>query len=345
MATIADFQLTRNSFNIADIEPEAFGVEPTAANPSAKAGEVLPERVKPQIRQTKSHPNDIFRFTKEAINVREKKTQAEEMTDMMARDLCLAQDEAQEKGEKLRQKEAELSRCKAELQGWRKEARNLSLQILEEKHQIMQLEFALSEQASEVPTNISSAAESDGDKWQVLLQDKQLEFDAKLAEMEDRLSLQLLREQEQQRLAQAKLRETEERLQADASQAEEMHRIAEALLRSAKEQVESQMREAEERSGIQIAELLKSVQEAEVALQAFTNRMDVKTDQENLVKRIGVLEAEMQDQRQRYDWFKRNSERLLKDMKATQASKKALEQSEEALKRQLDKLDSQVVEL
>ncbi|MCJ1266329.1 hypothetical protein MMC22_006212 [Lobaria immixta] len=108
---------------------------------------------------------------------------------------------------------------------------------------------------------------------------------------------------------------------------------------------DDELREANERAGIQIAELQKRAQEAESSLQEHTSRMEVEMDQENLLKRIHSLEAEVQDQRKACGWFKKNSERLSREIKETQASRTVLEQSEYAVKRQLAELKSQVTAL
>jgi len=214
------------------------------------------------------------------------------------------------------------------------------------RKQATQLKSTISEKDAELTTKVSLAAGAAYDKWQATIRDKQLQFETTLREIEERLNAQLTQEQELRRVAEASLHDTREKMGTNSSQEQELQRVAEASLRSTKEEYEARLREADERAGFQIAEMQKRAQEAEASLQEHTSRVqEVGMDQENLLKRIHGLESEVQDQRKGCDWFKKNSERLSREIKETEAARRVLEQSEYAVKRQVADLKSQVTAL
>jgi len=173
------------------------------------------------------------------------------------------------------------------------------------------------------------------------VQDKQLQFEIKLKEAEERMA----QEHAVRRGAEATLLSMREELEAHSRQEQELRRTVDASLQSTKEQYEAKLREADERANALNVVLQERAQEAEALMQEHANRMAVEVDHEHLLRRIRSLEAEMQEQRQRCDWFKRNSERLSREIKDRQAAAKALEQSEYVLKRQADDLRAQVAGL
>ena len=162
------------------------------------------------------------------------------------------------------------------------------------------------------------------------------------------LSVQLQEEQELHRVAKATLHDTQGRMSPNGIQEQELQQILDVSLRSTKEEYEANMREAEGRTGLQIAELQKRTQEAETSLQEHLSRpQEVRTNQQEnlLLQRIQGLESEVQDQRKRCDWFKKNSERLSREVKETQATRRAVEQSEYVARRQVADLNSQIAAL
>lgn len=173
--------------------------------------------------------------------------------------------------------------------------------------------------------------------------DKQIQLETTYKENEERLKAQLTQEQDLRRAAEAKVHDTREKMGKNSSQEQELRHAAEATLRITKEEYEVKLREAGERAGVQLAEMQKRAQGAETSLQEHTARVqEVGVDQENLMKRVQGLEAEVQDQRKSCAWFKKNSERLSRDIKAADAARRQLEQSDHAAKRQVTDLKSQV---
>ena len=129
----------------------------------------------------------------------------------------------------------------------------------------------------------------------------------------------------------------------NSSQEQELRHAAEASLRITKEEYEAKLREADQRAVVQLSEMQKRALGAETSLQEHTARVqEVGVDQENMVRRVQGLEAEVQDQRKSCAWFKKNSERLSRDIKAADAARRQLEQSDYAAKRQVADLKSQV---
>ena len=174
-------------------------------------------------------------------------------------------------------------------------------------------------------------------------QDTQLRMETSYKENEDRLKAQLAQEQELRRAAEAKFYDTREKMGKSSREEQELRHAAEASLRITKEEYEVKLREANERAGIQVAEMQKRAQEAETSLQEHTARVqEAGTDHENLTRRVHGLESEVEDQRKTCAWFKKNSERLSRDIKETEAARRQLVQSEYAMKRQVADLKSQV---
>jgi len=411
MMTSKNSLSSQGSSDMPDLDSGALGLQTSVANDINLAGKMsatMAERVKPPLPAKKSHLNDLIRLKNELDEIHKQKEQAEEMTDLVVRDLSLAQDEVHEKDDQLRRKESELRKCEEELKNWREKVQSLSMEVQEEKRlaaeikksnrmlkvaitsktenesqkeeelsrlrnqvadltaslaekeaqkkpapvelanlrrQVTQLKSILNEKDAEMTEKVSLAAGATHDKWQATMQEKQLQFETKLKENEERMSAQLAQEQELRRVTEATLHEMTEKLTTNSSQEQELRRVAESSLQSTKEQFEAKLREATERAGVQIAELQKRALEAEASLQEHTNRMEVQVDHEPLLQRISSLEAEVQNERQRCDWFKKNSEKLSRKIKETQAAWRVLEQSECVLKRQLDDLKSQVMPL
>ena len=172
--------------------------------------------------------------------------------------------------------------------------------------------------------------------------DEQLQLETSYKQAEERLREQLVQEQELRRAAEA----TTEKLGKSSSQEQELRQAVETSLRITKEEYERKLRAAAEHAGAQLTEMQTRAQEAEASLQEHaTLAQEVGLDQENLTRRIQGLESEVQDQRQSCSWFKKNSERLSRDIKEAEAARRQLEQSEYAVKRQVADLKSQVAAL
>jgi len=327
-----------------------------------------------------------------SIELQEEKRQAAELKNSMQEAAVISKvgDESQEEDlTQLRENFEQLAILLTE-----KESQNKAAALRNEKdgvdlrRQITQLKETLDQKDAELAAKVSSAAVADYDKWSATLQEKQLQFETKLKEIEEHLaqeqelrrvaeaSLPSMDEQFEARLREAvqdkqlqfesKLKEAEEQmaqeyalrrraettllsveeeLQANSRQEQELRRVSEASLQSTKEQYETKLREADERANILNVALQKHAQEAEALLQEQANRKAVEEDHEHLQQRIRHLEAEMQDQRKRCEWFKGNSERLSREIKDRQDFAKTLEQSEYILKRQADDLRIQVAGL
>ena len=173
--------------------------------------------------------------------------------------------------------------------------------------------------------------------------DKQLQLETTYKANEERLQAQLIQEQDLRRAAEAKFHDTQDKMGKSSNQEQELRHAAEASLRITREGYETKLREADERAVVQLAEMQKRALGAETSLQEHTARVqEVGLDQENLTRRIQGLESEVQDQRQSCAWFKKNSERLSRDIKDAEAARRQMDQSEYAVRRQVADLKSQV---
>ncbi|KAL8673303.1 MAG: hypothetical protein Q9168_002265 [Polycauliona sp. 1 TL-2023] len=204
-------------------------------------------------------------------------------------------------------------------------------------------------------------------------QNQQSRFETTLRETEDRLNAQVAQEQElrrtaeaallatreeirtaspnqahpqtQQRMLETTLKETQDRLQAQLAQAEQHRRTAE----------ESVNHHHQERHLRQVADAtLRTTQEAHArelsertaAGATFQTRIqEAETQTEDLVQQIHALESQIQDQRKACDYFKKNSERLSREVKDTDAARRALEQAEYVARRQAADSKAQVATL
>ena len=173
--------------------------------------------------------------------------------------------------------------------------------------------------------------------------DQQLQLETTYKANEERLKAQLTQEQDLRRAAEAKFHDTRDQMGKSTNQEQELRHAAEASLRIAKEEYEAKFREADQRAVAQLAEMQKRALGAETSLQEHTARVQaVGLDTENLTRRIQGLESEVQSQRTSCAWFKKNSERLSRDIKDAEAARRQMEQSEYAVKRQVADLKSQV---
>ncbi|KAI4185116.1 MAG: hypothetical protein L6R41_004323 [Letrouitia leprolyta] len=177
-------------------------------------------------------------------------------------------------------------------------------------------------------------------------QDQQLQFETTLRELEQRLQAQLAQEQEQRRIAEETLHAAQEKMNMldtqSCQQEQQLRQAAEASLRAAQEALQTQSRETSERT----ATLQKRAQDAEASLQEHANRVKEATIyHEELLRRTHDLETEAQNQRKACEYFKRNSERLSREIKEADAARRLLEQSEYTGKRQVADLRAQVATL
>lgn len=362
------FLPSRNSSDPADLDPRTPALETAAVDNINSAGEMsatMANRpLKPQVPPQKTHLDEVYRLTKELDEIREEREQAENMIDMMGQDLSIAQEEVWKKGDELGRKEEELLKCEKELQNWRQKAQILSIEVQEQKRLAVEIEQSTKTQEVAVASNIDDQSRM---KEELLrLRDQVASLTASLAtkEIEKKGGLQsekeLMRLREQIEQLTASHTETESRMKVGESQAmkdvidlrqqithlefnlhEKEVELSSARI-SWRAGAEAKVRGNDERAGIQWQ---KRGEKAKASLPELTKRMHVDINQEHLLQRIHSLEAEVQDQRKSCDWFRRNSERLSKEIKETRASRKVLERSEYAAKGQLVDLQSQVTAL
>jgi chromosome segregation ATPase len=281
---------------------------------------------------------------KDLEEMRQEKIDAEEMTALMAQDLCSAQEKAQEKGEQLNKKEIELRKCEEDLDRVSREAKDLkaslvalesqgkpvAAELVDLREQVKQLTSTLHQKDIELASAVSSVSSvtvSADEKLNVAIQAKLFEFDTKLRENEENMRVQLAHEQEQRRVAESKLLGFMEKMTTSSSQEHELRRAAEAELQSTTKRFEAQLKETVKRADTQIAEL--------------QNRMEIQVDHEPLLERISSLEAEILDTRKRYQFFLKNNENLSRNLKDSQADVRRLEESVYLLQRRLNELNSQ----
>ena len=346
---------SRDPSNIPDPDPGTIGLEIADTNSTLSAVDksaAMAERTfRPQPPPKRAHIEEILRLKKELEDTRVEKEEAEEMTMNMCQDLQLAQEETEKKTVELSRREADHRKCEEELQHWRQKAQRLSVEISEERRMVAAMKQSLETQDAVVssPTNNQLGNEEELSK----LRKQVVQLTATLSvkdnhmnsvnENEARLEAQLAQEQELRRVAETTLQATKQKMTSTSSREQELRHAAESSLRIAKEEYEIKSREADERTVLQIAEMQKRAQDAEASLQEHTK--EVGGDREQLLQHIHSLESELQDQRKSHDFFKKNSERLSREIRDIQAARKALEQSEHAATRQVADLKSQVAAL
>lgn len=214
----------------------------------------------------------------------------------------------------------------------------LSAQLAQEQKLRRTAEATLQETREEMLTNPHPVQDQ--------TRDQQLLLETTYKENEERLKAQLTQEQNLRRALEAEFNDTREKMGKNSSQEQELRDAAEASLRNTKEEYEKKLREADERAGAQLTAMQKRAQEAETSLHEHATRVqEVGIDQESLTRRIQGLESEVQDQRSSCAWFKKNSERLSREIKEAEAARRQLEQSEYAVKRQVADLKSQITVL
>lgn len=301
------------------------------------------QRSKPNIPQKKTHVDEMFRLKRELEDAIRARDEAVEMKDMMAEDLLTAQEEVQEKEEELR-------KTSEEVWAWRDKAEKLSNQVKEQKtgqslkrteaiststrefnakreaeliqmrQQIEQLTSALTEKDTQLIEKASLATGAE-DQLQSSIREAQLHFESELKQMEDQMRAQLTEEQ--------KLRQA-----------------AEADLKSTKGHYESKLRETEQLASTQIEDEKKKSQSIESALNEQMNRMEIdSTNQQQHEQLIATYKAEIRDQRQRCNQFRRTSERLTTQIKQAVEAKRDLEHSSQEMRQRIEDMKSQITGL
>ncbi|KAL8834148.1 MAG: hypothetical protein Q9170_003895 [Blastenia crenularia] len=168
------------------------------------------------------------------------------------------------------------------------------------------------------------------------MQNQQLRLETTLRETEERLQAQISQAQEQRRVAEETVHAARVKLDAQSGQQEQDQSLRHAAETSLRTTYEAQLRE----SSALTASLQNRLQDAEASLHSQSN--NTTTQQENLLRRVGELESGVQDQRKACDYFKKNSERLSREIKEADAARRILEQSEYVAKRQVADLKAQV---
>ena len=421
---------SRISSNIPDLDSGGFGLESSGMYETAASEQpsvIMVKRERPQIPPKKTHLDEVLCLQKQLKDMRDEKERAEEETDMMAQDLCVAQDEAQEKDDELQRKETKLQDYEVQLKTWREKAQSLSVEVQEAKElavkfetkynmqetcvtsnrenelqkeeeivqlrnqvedltekesekqaaaahaerefvtlrsQIIQLKATLEEKATELKSKDTAVATVDAEKLQAALQEKQLQSETKLKEIEDRLTSELKQQQElrraaeaelqvvmgkltiesnekleQSRAVEAELRRTKEQFEANISEGEGFQRTAAAMLQSTKDQYEAKLRASAKHAAIEIEALKQRAQTAEASLHEQSKRKEVDGAQDQLV---GSLLAENDEQQRLAKYFASQNERLSREIKEMRAARRAMEQAEFEIKRQLDDYKAQV---
>ena len=277
MMTANNFRPSGVSSDTPSLDSGAFGLEtatPNDINFTPAMSSIIPEQKKPQVPQKRANLDELFRLRKELIDLREEKEQAEEMSEMMGQDLFRAEEEVAAKGDELKRKEAKLLDYEEQVKTWRERAQSLTLEVQEAnrviaetkqasdiremaisskaessmqkeqellnlQEQVTQLKATLDEKDAELTDKIALAAGKAYDKWQAVLKDKQLEFDSKLKESEERATADLSQQQELRREAEEALRDLSEQLDTNANQEQELRRSAEASLHDVRRELQT----------------------------------------------------------------------------------------------------------
>jgi YD repeat-containing protein len=317
-------------------------------SPSKMPSQVILQRPKPNIPQKKARVDEVFRLKKEIEEMRTARDEAVDTRDMMAEDLLTAHEKVQEIEDKLGEKSREV-------RTWREKAEKLSNEIMEEKRLAAETKQSLKRMEKMSTSTRGVEVRREEEQMQLRQQIEQLtaalaEKDSQLIEKasvatgsEDQLQSSL---QEAQLRFESGLREAEDRWRSLLAEEEKLRRAAEGDLRSMKDYYESRLKETEQRANSQIEEQQKRVHASETALQEQMNRMEVdSTSQQQLQRLIATHEAEMNEQRQRCNQFKRMSERLTAQIKQAAASKTNLEQTGHVMRHRIEDMKSEIAAL
>ena len=343
-----------------DIIPAGDISSAVSEQPTKRMGSNMPvQSVRSPWPPRNAHPDEVIRLRRELEKLREEQGQAEEMVYLMGEDLQRTQEEVEEKDDELRRREAELLKCREELRNWRQNAQNLSNEIQEEKRlaadKVANLTTSLAtkdEERREAKLKGEEELSSLRRQVEQLTADKEAQTQSigsqsttELVDLRKQVTQlkSTISEKDAELTKKAAVAADSLQMGENTNQEQELRHAAEASLRTTKEEYEVKLREADQRAGVQLAEMQKRAQAAENSLQEHTSRVqDVGSDQDKLQKRIHGLESELQDQRKCCAWFKRNSERLSREIKEAEAARRQMEQSEYAVKRQVADLKSQV---
>lgn len=302
-------------------------------------------RAKPSVPQKKTHIEEMLRLRKEVEEMRDARDQAFGERDAMADDLLKAQEDFEEKDEAL-------SKMSREVWTWREKAEKLSNDLADERRLLAQGRRALVEGNA----SHSGTREANGRNEAELTQQVQ-QLTAALAESKALLSAktsavstpeidQQASMQEAQRQFQAQLAQVEDRWRSQGVEQQKLLKAAEGSLHDTREYYENKLRDVELQARSHIEEQQRRLQEIEVSLQGRSQEMEVDSGGNEELERLRRLAAEQEgrinDQRQCAEQFKRMSERLTTQVKQANLAKRGLEQSEQAMRQQVEDMKSQV---
>jgi chromosome segregation ATPase len=288
-------------------------VEQTTS-PTKMAAPSVPSRAKPNIPQKKNHIDELFRLRRDledAINARD---DAVEMKDMMAEDLLTAQEEVQERDD--------------EVKRWREKAEKFQNQVKELRTRQTLRAGGASSPSLGGANNAKLEAEN-----------------RQLRQQVDQLTVELAQKDTQ--LVNASVSTNmESMLRNQLAEEQKLREAAEADLKNTQDHYELRLKEAERLANTQIEAEKQRAQATENALNEQMNRMDIdSTSQQQNQQQIATYEAEIRDQRQRCNQFKKTSERLTTQVKQAVDAKRDLERSDQEMRHTIEDLKSEIAAL
>lgn len=308
-------------------------------------------RAKPSIPQKKDHVDEVLRLRKELKEVKEARDQAYGERNAMEDDMLKIHEDLEKKDE-------ELSKMSREVWTWREKAEKLSNDMTDNRRLAAQSRRSLVGGNASFPATREASGRNEAELAQARQQVQQLT--AALAESQALLSAkdstvptpevdQQASTQETQRQFQEQLAQVEDHWRSQVVEQQNLRQAAESGLQNTREYYENKLRDVELQARSQIEEQQRRLQETETGLQEQLQQMEVDSGGNEELERLRRLTAEQEvrvnDQRQCAEQFRRMSERLTTQVKQANLAKRGLEQSEQAMRQQVEDMKSQMTAL
>jgi len=296
---------------------------------------VISPRSRPSIPQKKNHVDEVFRLKRELEVAFQSRDEAIETRDMMADDLLTAQEQLQEK-------EEEFAKISKELWTWKDKAEKLSSELSEQKN----LKPHLGKRPVPVPVKDTSTA-IQAENMRLRQQIEKL--NTVVAEKDSQLQETAMMMTDSHSHSQSLIQEARQQWEAELSQKETQFKLKLEEQQRKCEAAEAQL-QVQVQTGQQMMTQLEAeknrAQLAELSLGEHAARMEVdSTSQQERAQLIDKYEAEIQDQRQRCEQFRRSSERLTSKMKQATETVKDLERSDHIMQQRVEDMKSQIAAL
>lgn len=339
-----------------DLKSGMAGLQMAISTKETSSGKGTPAlgstpRAKPSIPQKKTHIDELLRLRKQLEDLKDDRDQGYAERDAITDDLLKLQEDVEKLQEDVKEKDEELSKKLREVWTWREKAEKLSNDMANERHIAAQGRRSLVGGTASSPMAKEANNRNEAElaqmrqriqEWTAALADSDALLSAKSATVLAPKVDQQASTQEAQRHFQAQLARAEDHWRSQVVEQQKLRQAAESSLHATGHFYENKLRDVESQARSQIEEQQRRFQETETRIEVDSGGNE---ELERLRRLTAEQEGRVNEHRQCAEQFRRISERLTTQVKQANLAKRGLEQSEQAMRQQVETMKSQITVL